>query len=988
MNADGSLVGIVLLGGGYVALLFLVALAVERGLISRRVAQHPAAYTLALGVYASAWAIYGSVEIASVAGYGYLAYYLGVAGAFLLAPVLLLPIQRMTRTYQLASLADLFAFRFRSRWVGTLIALVSLVAVLPLLALQVKSLGVTLYLMSGSASPELLALAFCAVIALFAMLFGARHTSPQARHDVLLVTIAFSSLVKLTTMLAIGGVVLFGIFHGPADLQAWLDGPGAAEQATIVPFDSGQWRTLLLLFFAASFLMPHMFHMTFAEPLSRHSLLQTGWSLSLYLLLMALPVPLILWGAQSVGGDSAALGSAYLAFGLSQAWWVDALAFIAGLAAASATIIVISLALSGMLLNHLVLVASPPVRQPDLYRWLRWLRRGLIVLVILGSWLLYRFVGVEHNLTTLGITAFVGMAQCLPGMLAVLYWPGANRKGMVSGLAVGLAIWLLGLWLPLLTGQPGLVLIPPGLEALSDQPSWYVVTLVALAANSLTFILVSLITHTSEGERAAAEACSLDAVVRPKRLPLLALNGEEFKRQLGQALGNDVAEREVDRALQTLGISPQESRPYALRRLRDRIQANLSGLMGPSVAQDIVDAFLPYRHDGRRATDDIHFVESRLEAYRSQLTGLARELDGLRRYHRRTLAELPIGLCAFGDDDELLMWNDALAELTGISSASVLGAHRDSLPAPWSELLGRILTQRQSHLYKQPVELSTGLHHLSLHKAVLSGGDDERGGSIILIEDHSEMKWLEDELVHAARLASIGQLAAGVAHEIGNPITGISSLAQNLRYDTSDPEILETADQIQLLTDRVSRIVSSLIGFAHGGRHVQGALFSEVAPRQIADEALHLIHLARSGHDVVYRNQCPGELRIWGDAQRLVQVLVNLLSNARDASPDGGEIVIDAVAEDHGVTLTVTDDGQGIDSHMRDRLFEPFTTTKPPGEGTGLGLPLVYSIVAEHGGQIHIDSPPPGRERGTRIRLWLPTTREDGDNQDETDSDR
>ncbi len=976
------------LGTGYLSLLFLAALAVERGWVPIRLVRHPAVYTLALGVYASAWAIYGSLELASQAGYGYLAYYLGPAGAFLLASVLLVPIQRLTRTYQLSSLADLFAFRFRSRWVGTLITLVSLLAVLPLLALQIQTLGDVTHVLTGTASPALMALAFSAVIALFAILFGARHTRLHARHDTLLAVIALESLIKLLAMLALGAFALFAIFEGPASVQTWLEGPGADLQAEVSQLDPGQWRTLLLLFFAAAFLMPHLFHMTFAETLSRRTLQQASWSLPLYLLLLALPVPLILWGAQRVGADSAALGAAYLAYGLSESLWIQGLVFIAGLAAASGTLILIALALSGMMLNHWVLVAHSPIHQPDLYHWLRWLRRALIAAVIFGGWLFYRIVGIHHDLMTLGIVAFVGMAQCLPGILAVLYWPGANRKGMVSGLVVGVAIWLLGMWLPLLTGMAPRILLPPGLELLANEPDWYVVTLVSLAANILTFILVSLLTRTSEGERAAAEACSVDAVIRPKRMPLDARNGEEFIQRLVPVLGEEVARREVERALEALRMSPQEGRPYALRRLRDRLQANLSGLMGPSVAQDIVDSYLPYRRGAQEPTDDIHFVESRLEAYRSRLTGLARELDGLRRYHRRILTRLPVGLCAFGVDDELLMWNDALAELSGIDGASVVGSRRADLPAPWGELLGRIFDERQDHLYKQEVALDGGVRYLSLRRAELQADDAVRGGTVILVEDHSEMKWLEEELVHAARLASIGQLAAGVAHEIGNPITGISSLAQNLRYDTDDPQLLETAEQIQQLTDRVSRIVSSLVGFAHGGRHVQGQAFAPLSLHEVVEDALHLIHLARSGQDVTYRNLCPEALRLEGDAQRLVQVFINLLNNARDASPDGGEVEIAASREGNGVCVTVTDEGQGIDASIRDHLFEPFITTKAPGEGTGLGLPLVYSIIAEHHGQIHIESPPAERERGTRILMWLPTNREDGKHPHEPDSDR
>ena len=985
MNA--SLASVFALGCGYLLLMFLCALAVERGWLGRNVTRHPAIYTLALGVYASAWAVYGSLEMAAGSGYGYLAYYLGVAGAFLLAPVLLVPIQRMTRTYQLASLADLFAFRFRSRWVGTLITVISLLAVIPLLALQVQTLGDAILLLTGNNSPGLLALVFCLLIALFAMLFGTRRSQDDTRHDTLLTVIALTSVVKLLAMLTLGAIALFVVFDGPADLQAWLDGPGQIHQASVMQPDAAHWRTLLLLFFGAALLMPHIFHITFAETLTRHTLLQASWSLPLYLLLIALPVPLILWAGQRLGTD-VTVDAAYLAFALSDAFWVKALAFLAGLAATSGSLVIIAKALSGMVLNHVLLVAHPPEAQPNLYRWLRWLRRALMGAVILGGWLFYRIVGVNHDLTTLGLAAFVGMSQCLPGLLALLYWPGANRKGMVSGLVVGVLIWLAGLWLPLLTGLPTLILIPPGLELLAGEPDWYVVTLVSLTLNALVFIVVSLATHTSVGERAAAEACSVDAVIRPKRLPLIATTGEEFKQPLAQALGEAVAQREVERALTDLGLSPLDGRPYALRRLRDRIQANLSGLMGPSVAQDIVDRYLPYRRSGQEPTDDIHFVESRLEAYRSRLTGLARELDSLRRYHRRTLTRLPVGLCAFGVDDELLMWNDALAKLSDIDGASVLGGRRDGLPAPWRELLGRVLAEPNDHLYKQPVELKGDIRYLTLHRAELQADDDVRGGSVILVEDHSEMKWLEDELVHAARLASIGQLAAGVAHEIGNPVTGISSLAQNLRYDTDDPDVLETAQQIQQLTDRISRIVSSLVGFAHGGRHVKGRALAPVSIAKITDEALHLIQLVRSGEDVRYRNRCSAELMVLGDAQRLQQVMINLLSNARDASGPGEEIVIDAELQGRMLKVTVTDQGHGLDERVRKHLFEPFTTTKPPGEGTGLGLPLVYSIVAEHHGRIEIDSPPPGQERGTRICLWLPTENEDGEYTDEPDSDR
>ncbi|MGM0520830.1 MAG: sensor histidine kinase [Pseudomonadota bacterium] len=972
MSVD--VVSLLLLGVGYLALLFGCGVAVERGWVSVRITRHPAVYTLALGVYASAWAIYGSIEFAASSGFGYLAYYLGAAGAFLLAPVLLVPIQRITRTYQLASLADLFAFRFRSRWAGLLVTLVSLLAVLPLLGIQVKTLGEAVDVMTQSTRGSDVSLLFCVIIAAFAVFFGARHSHLHARHDTLLAAIAFESIIKLVAMLTLGAVALWGVFDGPQHLQQWLGSEGQALQTQTSKLEPAHWRTLLLLFFAAAFLMPHLFHITFAESLSRHTLLQASWTLPLFLLLMALPVPLIWWAAQAQADTPLTL-PAYAAYMIHTHPWVGALAFLGGLAAASGTMIMISLALSGMVLNHIVLVASPPEARTDLYGWLRWLRRGLIVAVIISGWLFYTGVGRHHDLTALGLAAFVGMAQCLPGMLALLYWPGANRNGMVAGLLAGVLVWLWGLWLPLFVAipvptLPFTPLLPP------DSPLWYQVTLLSLAANILLLITISLFSRTSEGEKSAAEACSVDAVIRSKRLPLEAATVDDFTSHLAQALGDEAARREVNRAIMALHITHQERRPYALRRLRDRIQANLSGLMGPSVARDIVDRYLPYRHDDAPVTDDIQFVESRLEAYRSRLTGLARELDGLRRHHRQTLTHLPVGLCVFGDDSELLMWNQALAELSGISGESVIGSRRDSLPDPWPTLLGKALESNNAPLYKQPAHLHGRDYFLTLHKAELSG-DDSRGGSVVLIEDHSEMKRLEDELVHAARLASIGQLAAGVAHEIGNPITGISSLAQNLRYDTDDPILLETADHIQTLTQRVTKIVNSLVGFAHGGRQSVPLPSDPVDLTTISEDALHLIHLARSGEDVTLTNTCSKAIVVRGDAQRLTQVMVNLLGNARDACTPSGHVTISAGIDGHHAWWQVSDDGHGIDPAVRDRLFEPFTTTKPAGEGTGLGLSLAYQIISEHQGKIDVASPPPGHSRGTAITLWLPLYQQD-----------
>ncbi|WP_160288413.1 sensor histidine kinase [Pseudomonas knackmussii] len=974
MPMSFSLPQLILISFVYLLILFGVAWITERGYIPRRLVRHPLVYTLSLGVYASAWAFYGTVGLAYQYGYGFLAIYLGVSGAFLLAPVLLYPILRITRAYQLSSLADLFAFRFRSTWAGALTTLFMVIGVLPMLALQIEAVTNSVRLLTRTNDTNSTALAFCALITLFAILFGARHIATRERHEGLVMAIAFESLVKLITMAAVGLFALYGVFGGPDGLEVWLLQNQEALSTLHTPLAEGPWRTLLLVFFAAAIVMPHMYHMTFTENLNPRALLTASWGLPLYLLPMSLAVPPILWAGLHLG---AATNPEYFTLGLGMVVNSPALAlaaFIGGISAASGLIIVMTLALSGMVLNHLVLPLYQPPAEGNIYRWLKWTRRGLIATIILLGYFFYLLLGSEQELSNLGIVSFVATLQFLPGALSVLYWPAANRRGFIAGLVAGMLVWGVTMLVPLIGNLQSIYL--PIFDSLYvlDEASWHLAALASLAANVLVFTLVSLFSEASDEEKGAAEACAVDNVRRPQRRELIASSPQEFAGQLAKPLGAKAAQKEVEQALRDLHLPFDERRPYALRRLRDRIEANLSGLMGPSVAQDMVETFLPYKAGGESyVTEDIHFIESRLEDYHSRLTGLAAELDALRRYHRQTLQDLPMGVCSLAKDQEILMWNRAIEDFTGVDAQRVVGSRLSALPEPWKGLLEGFIEAPDQHLHKQRLAIDGQTRWLNLHKAAieepLAPGNS---GLVLLVEDLTETQLLEDKLIHSERLASIGRLAAGVAHEIGNPITGIACLAQNLREEREgDGELTEISGQILEQTKRVSRIVQSLMSFAHaGGKQVE---VEPVCLADVAQEAISLLSLNRRSVEVQFFNLCDPEHWVEGDAQRLAQVLINLLSNARDASPPAGAIRVRTEASENTVDLIVEDEGSGIPKSIIERLFEPFFTTKDPGKGTGLGLALVYSIVEEHYGQITIDSPAdPERECGTRIRVTLP----------------
>jgi PAS domain S-box-containing protein len=972
---------VALIGISYLLLLFGIAWITERGWIPDSITSHPITYILSLGIFASAWAFYGVIDLAFSYGYGALAYYLGTGALFLFAPVALAPLAELARRHQVHSLADLLVFRYHSHAVGALTTLCMLLGILPLMALQIQAIADTMHILTVSGNPslplqgtgltfkDLMALCYCVILALFTILFG----SNREQHRGLITAMAFESLLKVCALCAVGLVAVYGIFGGLGGLDEWLADHPENIALLHTPIRDGSAHTLLLVFIATAVTMPHIFHLGLAEnPLMRNSHTVT-WAFPLFLLLMALPVFPILWAGFEL---AVPLPAQYFTLGvpiLFNSPGLTVLAFLGGLSAATGAMIIITLALATMVMNHWLLPTFRLRARHDIYRQLLWLRRILIGAIFLGGYLFYWILDNRYSLTNLALLAFIETLQFLPGTFAIMFWTKGNRRGMLAGLAAGTLIWAAGLLVPVIWHIEALavpfteVVIPVGIEHWSD------VTLVSLGVNTLIFVIISLITRQTEDEHYSADLCAADELSHPVRQALDVHSALEFKTRLAKPLGKVTASREVDIALNELNLSINERRPYALRRLRDQIEGNLSSLMGIHVASEIMDKHLPYQVAEARDTVDINLMENRLSEYRDHLTGMAAELNNLRLYHRKTLEELPMAVCSLGRDMEILMWNRAMADLTETPGEEVTGSRLDDIAEPWRSLLTEFSNGSETHYYRREIELNGRPHWVSLHKAAIEGTINAGVyDQVILLEDVTETQLLEQELVHSERLASVGRLAAGVAHEIGNPITGIACLAQNLRYESENPEILETAEQILSQTDRVSRIVQSLVGFSHTG-HNKKSDFQAVILRDCANEAIQLLSLQKDKNQVLFSNDIAPNAIVAGDTQRIIQVFINLLSNARDASPEQGRVTLDSNEDEYSIIFSVTDEGSGIAPEHIEQIFEPFFTTKEPGEGTGLGLAMVYSIVDDHGGYLDITSPADTvHNRGARFTIKLP----------------
>ncbi|WP_428035904.1 sensor histidine kinase [Amphritea sp.] len=964
-----NLTSLLLIAIAYLAALFGTAYITERGWIPKRVIYHPLTYVLSLGVFTSVWTFYGAFAIAKESGYSFLASYLGASAAFFLAPVILIPILRITRTYELSSLADLFAFRFRSATAGTLTALFSLIAILPLISIQIQAVSDSLHILNQDFSSDQIAIGFCTLIALFTILVGARNPSLRYNRTGLIIAMATGSLIKLFAIVTIAIYALYNVLDGPGGLDLWLQQHPQEQAVFATQLDSNLWRTMLLGFFSAIIVMPHTFHMMFTENTSSNSLHKASWGVPLYLLILALAVPPILWAGIKLGvADQPAFLILHLGIKL-ESNFLTTLAFIGGLTAASGIIIVATISIASMLQNHLILPLIPPLSTQKLYSRLLWLRRILIIIMMLGSYLFYTEVGLNYNIHWLGTLAFIAFMQFLPGILATLFWPGANRAGFCLGLVVGMGIWIISMFTGLLSGALS------NDSSILDQHNWHQIAIYALTANITVFLLGSILTRSSQEEISSASACLHNSLQRPIGPQLNISHSDELVTMLSSRLGKATAQKEIEHALQELNIVSGELNAIDLMRLRTLIESRLSALFGPVEASALLNQQVRKDSLDQYRTRDIHLLEGQLENYQTRLSGLAAELDNLRRHHRMTLQRLPVGACSLDEKGQIIFWNEEMEQFTGLQNSAVLTKKLISLPSPWGELLNDFSSQEQNHLLSQHLLINGENCWLSLHKASLA---DNSESMVILLENETENQILVNRLSHNERLASIGRFAAGVAHEIGNPVTGIACLAQNLKYETDDEIVLESGEQIVAQTNRITRIVQSLIRFAHTGQSDSQQFEEHINLKELTDEALHLVSMDSRSREIKLINNIDAALNISGDPQRLMQVFVNLINNACDASPTDSSVWLEAEQNANSIEIRVNDEGSGISPEHHSKLFEPFFTTKDPGKGTGLGLPLVYNIIEEHYGSINIVSPAnKNQNNGTQVVITLPVTLQD-----------
>ena len=900
----------------------------------------------------------GSIEMAGRYGYSIILALVAFSLVFVISPLIFAPIHRLNGVIRFATSIDFLTFRFRGRTVAIIACISLTVATVPLILAQITAIESVADYLFGSPSKLLILLSITGIL-ISLNLFSIQLNSENNLGWIM----TTAGLLLLPALGLSAWTSIQAVFGSLAEMNTWVIDSG---QRNIVQRMDASY-SLFIIFLAASFASPINFRLLVADNISERQTDMTSWAYPLLVLLACIPVFPLLWSGISL--QSLSPLQEYL-FSLPS---LTNQPLISGLGAACITMLAISFACSLIVISSKILINSCLLPTKDLHQQPQltvWLKRrqlliatGMVVFCVALS-----LTGKGRSITDYYLAGFAGLAQLTPGMLAATYLPGVNRRGFLAGLIAGMLLWLITIALPLLFGDWTWQLPMSDKTIQVGMQNWSIWAIEALLVNITLCTVFSVFSAMDSEQKTFASLCMVDNVYIPARIEIAQKSVDEITTNLRLSLG-DAADNEVRQALETLGLQYDEVRPAALRQLRDTINASLNMRFGVLAANRIMEKSLPVTIPNANDPDDIYLIESMLAIHGDRLTGIASELNKLRMHHREIIDNLPIGVISVDPNGEVVKWNSTIARYTGLDSDMITGSSISELPQPWGPAITNFIASDANMLDDLQLEIQGEVRWFSLQRSARQINPDT--DIVVLVEEHTSAVNLIQQSIDNERLASVGRLAAGVAHEIGNPVTGIACLAQNLQHETDSNEIEYTAEQILSQTQRINRIVQSLLSFSRGGNPV-AATKQTIYLQHAAKEAINLLTMSASQIEVTFSTEIDDELAITGDYHHLIQIFLNLLSNSRDASPAGGVISIKANRTDHQVELKISDEGSGIDDKVKGHLFEPFVTNKDPGSGTGLGLWVVINLVNSMGGDISIVSPAENSQHGTTATISFP----------------
>lgn len=347
-------------------------------------------------------------------------------------------------------------------------------------------------------------------------------------------------------------------------------------------------------------------------------------------------------------------------------------------------------------------------------------------------------------------------------------------------------------------------------------------------------------------------------------------------------------------------------------------------------------------------------------------------LNEIQAFTGLLVAGLPVGIIATDKRELITTWNQAAAELTGIQQEAALGTKPQALLPPvlavfFSKSSGPAEKKKDQEGKQVELVVDGNTVILDCHHLIITDEAGHPEGKVLLLSNMTKLKNLEKEMRKNERLAAVGKMAAGVAHEVRNPLSSVKGLALLLQGKFSrQSNEHETAMLLIQEVERMNRTISDLLSFARPAPLV----LARVDLGDLLERQVKLLEADATSSGITFHLKLSSDLfSIAADRDRLNQVVMNILLNAVQSMPDGGEVIVQAGNTIRGsaVSLTVTDTGIGMDAETLNQVFFPYFTTKKGG--TGIGLAISQKIIADHGGHIRLHSV---LGQGTIVTVELP----------------
>jgi sigma-B regulation protein RsbU (phosphoserine phosphatase) len=665
---------IVVAAFGYLLLLFAIAYYGDRQRArGKSIIANPYIYAFSLAVYCTAWTFFGSVGKAATQGVTFLTIYLGPTIIAFTWWFGLRKLLRICKENNLTTMSDFLSLRYgKGAFLGALATVGVLLAITPYIGLQLKSISETFNILAckeicpPGTLPVYQDTAFyvALLLAMFGILFGARHLDPTERHEGLVAVVVFESLIELLAFTSLGILVTFGLFPGWGEIFTRIRQSPEFQQLLLVNTGPHNSYTLFLvltfLAMGAIHFLPRMFHMAVVENTNEKHILAAIWLFPLYLLLMNLFVMPIAFGGLLLGFPKEQADTFVLRLPLATGHpYLALLVFLGGLSASTAMVAVASIAVTTMLLNSLVMPLAIRLKlQERITPHLLTIKRAGILLLILLGYFGYHLVFPTVMLVDIGLIAFCGVMQLAPAMIGALYWRDATRWGAMAGLVSGFLLWAYTLvfpylieagWFPasiLAAGPFGLAFLKPtaflgltGLDKLTHAFFW------SLFFNAGAFIIVSLLTVPSAVEEEQARRF-VGVFERERERPLeKRLTYLPSLEQLTEFMGKIIGPRKAAQARRTflreVTTTEVEWGDREKLRLADFIERTIAGSIGPAAARVIVEGYLSSLGSQMEDVFDLFSrISSSLEESEQQLKRRVSELSVLYEAARRLASTL------------------------------------------------------------------------------------------------------------------------------------------------------------------------------------------------------------------------------------------------------------------------------------------------------------------------------------------------------------